>query len=53
MLQLNEEDLKDLWSLFATTNVSSMSRTNPYVFTEQGVYMLAKVLRNEMLLNKK
>ena len=35
----SEEDLR---SKFLTTKISSMSRSLPYVFTAQGVYMSRK-----------
>ena len=47
MFQLTNEELSNLRSQFVTANLSTMSRSNPYVFTEQGVYMLATVLRSE------
>ena len=47
MFQLSNEELSNLWSQFATANINIMSRSNPYVFTEQGVYMLATVLKSE------
>ncbi len=47
MFQLTNEELSNLWSQFVTANLSTMSRSNPYVFTEQGVYMLATVLKSE------
>ena len=37
-----------MWSKFSTANISSMSRSNPSVFTEQGIYMLATVLRSKV-----
>ena len=40
---LNENDY--LRSKFLTANISSMSRTFPYAFTEQGIYMLMTVLK--------
>ena len=36
-----------MWSQNATANISSKSRTNPRVFTEQGVYMLATILKSK------
>lgn len=36
-----------LWSQNATANISSKSRNNPRVFTEQGVYMLATILKSK------
>ena len=44
--QLTEEELKNLRSQLVTTN--EMSRTFPYVFTEQGVAMLATILRTSV-----
>lgn len=43
--QLTDEEVEYLRSNFSTTNISSMSRSNPYAFTEQGIYMLMTVLR--------
>ena len=36
-----------LWSQNATANISPKSRNNPRVFTEQGVYMLATILKSK------
>lgn len=44
MFQLNESELIYLRSQNVTANISSKSRTLPYAFTEQGIYMLATVL---------
>ena len=43
--QLNASDIK---ILRCTANISSMSRSNPYVFTEQGIYMLMTVLKGDL-----
>ena len=43
--KLTNEELKLLWSQFATANISTKSRNNPRVFTEQGVAMLATILK--------
>jgi hypothetical protein len=48
MFQLNENELEELRLQNVTANVNNMSRTNPFVFTEQGIYMLATVLRGEL-----
>ena len=48
MFQLSDEEVKYLRSQFVTANISSKSRSNPYVFTEQGVYMLMTVLKGEL-----
>lgn len=44
--KLNEEEYLNLQSQFVTAN--NMSRTLPFVFTEQGVAMLATVLRTDI-----
>ena len=38
----------NLWSKFSTANISSNSRSNPRVFTEQGIYMLATILKSKV-----
>jgi len=48
MFQLNDTEVEDLRSQNATANINSKSRTLPYAFTEQGIYMLATVLRGEL-----
>lgn len=45
---LEKEELNNLWSQFSTANISSMSRSNPRVFTEQGIYMLATILKSKV-----
>jgi hypothetical protein len=44
---LTDEEVKDLWSQFATANISNPSRAIPRVFTEQGVAMLATILKSK------
>ena len=44
---ITDFEKNSLWSKFSTANISSMSRTNPRVFTEQGIYMLATILRSK------
>ena len=46
--KLTSQELKYLWSQFATANVSKKSRSIPRVFTEQGVAMLATVLKTQI-----
>lgn len=46
--KLNNEELDYLWSQNATANISVKSRINPTVFTEQGVYMLATILKSKV-----
>lgn len=48
MFQLSNDELSDLRCKNFTANISSMSRTMPYAFTEQGIYMLATVLKGEL-----
>lgn len=48
MFQMTDEEVENLWSQNATANINSMSRSNPYVFTEQGLYMLMTVLRGTL-----
>ncbi len=44
---ITDEEKNNLWSKFSTANISNMSRFNPRVFTEQGVYMLATILKSK------
>ena len=46
MFQLTKGELEQLRCQNVTTNL--MSRSLPYVFTEQGIYMLATVLKGEL-----
>lgn len=48
MFQLSSDEVELLRSQIATANISSMARSLPYVFTEQGIYMLATVLHGEI-----
>ena len=45
---LENDELKNLWSQNATANINVKSRVNPSVFTEQGVYMLATILKSKV-----
>ena len=45
---LTKEEIDELWSQFATANISNMSRAIPRVFTEQGVAMLATILKSKI-----
>jgi len=47
MFQLSNEELENLRFQIGTTNLT-MRRTNPYVFTEQGIAMLSSVLRSDI-----
>ena len=42
---LSNDDIIDLRSKYLTANISNKSRVNPRVFTEQGVAMLATILK--------
>lgn len=44
---LTDEEKNNLWSKFSTANISSKTRSNPRVFIEQGIYMLATILRSK------
>lgn len=48
MFRLEKEELENLRSNFLTANISSKTRSLPYVFTEQGIYMLMTVLKGEL-----
>ena len=52
MFQLSDRELEYLRSQFVTANTSSMTRTNPYVFTEQGIYMLMTVLKGDLAVRQ-
>ena len=45
---ISNEEKENLWSKFSTANISNMSRSNPRVFTEQGLYMLATILKSSV-----
>ena len=47
MFQLNDSEYNNLRFQIETANSISMSRNLPYAFTEQGIAMLATVLRSE------
>lgn len=48
MFQLTDDEVNKLWSQNATANINSKSRSNPFVFNEQGVYMLMTVLKGDL-----
>ena len=48
MFELSDDELEDLRTNFSSANISSKSRYNPHVFTEQGLYMLMTVLKGEL-----
>ena len=45
---ITDLEKNNLWSKISTANISSKSRSNPKVFTEQGVYMLATILKSKV-----
>ena len=45
---LTKEEVFDLRSNFLTANISTKSRSNPRVFAEQGVAMLATIIKSEV-----
>lgn len=48
MFQLTKDEYENLRCQNVTAIKNSMSRSMPYAFTEQGIYMLATVLRGEL-----
>ena len=45
--KLTDYGWKNLWSKYLTANISSKSRSNPRVFTDQGVYIFATILKGK------
>lgn len=52
MFQLTKDEVEELRCQNVTANINTMSRTLPYVFSEQGIYMLATVLKNELAVQQ-
>ena len=52
MWKLDDHEVEDLRTKISSANISSKSRTNPYVFTEQGIYMLMTVLKGELAVQQ-
>ena len=52
MFELTDEELEDLRCKNCTANISSKSRYNPHVFTEQGLYMLMTVLKGPLAVKQ-
>lgn len=48
MFELTDDETENLRTNFSTANISSKSRYNPHVFTEQGLYMLMTVLKGPL-----
>ena len=52
MFELTDKELEDLRYKNCTANISSKSRYNPHVFTEQGLYMLMTVLKGPLAVKQ-
>ncbi len=52
MFQVTKEEVEELRCQNVTANINPMSRTLPYAFSEQGIYMLATVLKSEMAVQQ-
>mgnify|MGYP002561040800 CR=1 FL=1 len=52
MFELTDAELEDLRYKNCTANISSKSRYNPHVFTEQGLYMLMTVLKGPLAVKQ-
>lgn len=50
--QLTEDEYKNLRSKFSTSSSYGGRRYLPYVFTEQGIYMLAAVLKGDIAIKQ-
>lgn len=50
LFRLSENELENLRSQFVTANFSK-TRTTPNAFTEQGIYMLATVLKSKVAID--
>ena len=52
MFQITKDEIEELRCQNVTANINPMSRSLPYVFTEQGIYMLAAILKSEMAIQQ-
>lgn len=52
MFQLDDSELRILRSNFLTTKISTKTRTSPYAFSEQGIYMLMTVLKGDLAVEQ-
>ena len=52
MFELTDEEVEYLRCKNCTANISSKSRYNPHVFTEQGLYMLMTVLKGPLAVKQ-
>ena len=53
MFELTDDELEDLRCKNCTANLSSKSRYNPHVFTEQGLYMLMTILKGPLAVKQR
>ena len=49
---VNANRTENLRYNFCTANISTMSRSNPFAFTEQGIYMLMTVLKGDLAIQQ-
>lgn len=52
MFRLTKAEVEELRCQNVTANINTMSRVMPYVFSEQGIYMLATVLKSELAVQQ-
>lgn len=52
MFQLTKDEVEELRCQNVTANINPMSRVLPNVFSEQGIYMLATVLKSELAVKQ-
>ena len=52
MFRLTDGELAYLRSQIVTANINPMSRSNPYAFTEQGIYMLMTILKGDLAIHQ-
>lgn len=52
MFQVTKDELEELRCQNVTANINPMSRSLPYMFSEQGIYMLATVLKSELAVQQ-
>lgn len=52
MFQLTKDEVKELRCQNVTANINPMSRVLPNVFSEQGIYMLATVLKSDLAVKQ-
>ncbi|PWJ35537.1 ORF6N domain-containing protein [Fibrobacter succinogenes subsp. elongatus] len=50
--QLSKREVEELRCKNCTANISTMNRSYPFVFTEQGIYMLMTVLKGDLAIQQ-